>query len=213
VFLTVAGVAVWFWHAATLSASLDRARLLAEQGRDQADDQPLLGLRLVLEGLALTPSERADIRTPMVQTIAEIASGGRLARLSAEAEKVYASEDGTTFVIVHADAKSELRSIANGPRSIELTDKVADPQDFFSPVFFVNDGKAVIVNYASAPPEVRRTDTGALIAKLPNRRVIEPLRSDKNVFGVMYERQDPRTELRRMDNGAVIARLPVLAVR
>jgi hypothetical protein len=43
VFLAVAGVAVWFWRAATLSATLDRARLLVEQGRGQAEALPLLG--------------------------------------------------------------------------------------------------------------------------------------------------------------------------
>jgi hypothetical protein len=75
----------------------------------------------------------------MIQTITDIASKGRIARLSAKADKVYSSDDGTKFVIVHTDGKSELR-IANGARSVELTDKVADWVAFFSPVFFVNDG-------------------------------------------------------------------------
>jgi hypothetical protein len=31
--------------------------------------------------------------------------------------------------------------------------------------------EAVIVNYVNVPPEVRRTDTGALLTTLPNGRV------------------------------------------
>ncbi|MFL6415778.1 MAG: protein kinase domain-containing protein, partial [Bryobacteraceae bacterium] len=133
-------------RAATLAASVDRARLLDEEARGQAEAQPLLGLRLALEGLALVPPERMDIRTPIVQTIAEIAGRGRLARLSAKAEKVFPSGDGTTFVIVHAQGKSELRGTAHGARSVELTDKVAEWDAFFAPVFFINHGRVAIVN-------------------------------------------------------------------
>ncbi len=204
-FLVVAGVAVWFWRAATISASLDRGRLLAEQGRDQAEARPLLGLRLALEGLALAP-ERTDIRTPIVQTIAEIASRGRLTRVNAKAERVYSSDDGTKFVIVHAEGKSELRGISNG-QLIQLTDKVGEWKGFFSPVFFVNGGRAVIVQYVNSLPEVRRTDTGALLATLQNRRVINSVSSDKGVFGVIYENQKPETEVRRIDTGDVVTKL------
>ena len=169
----LAGLASWAaWSAgrqanrAGKAEAVARARLLTIQGRTVSEDQPLLGLRLALEGLALAPPEDSPSRTSITQSIAEIAQRGRLMNLGTDFDAVYPSPDGARWIVRHADGSTEYRS-AERKTIARLRGIEAEPRGKV-PVVFSPDpsGTYFFLDYEGRSSELRRGIDGHLIAEI-----------------------------------------------
>jgi hypothetical protein len=129
-----------------------QAQLLATQGQLAYVEQPLLGLRLALEGLALAPAEASDARASILASLQEMAKKGCLLTLGMDVERVHSSPDGSIVVVDHGNASGELRRLAGG-EAVPLAGEVGWAT--FSP-----DGATFVMSYIDAPDELRRTAGG-----------------------------------------------------
>jgi serine/threonine protein kinase len=73
------------------SSRLTQARYLAAQGRNVFAERPLLGLRLVVEGLALIGPDEQLTRTALISEAVQLAEQGRLPQLMNDGQKITAS--------------------------------------------------------------------------------------------------------------------------
>jgi hypothetical protein len=154
-----AGGALWFRNSAIQAERLARARLLVSEGRRIAADNPLLGLRLALEGLAVAPV--AD--TQLVSDTADLPATGRVLSFGNDVESITPSPDGSLVVIKRSGGQSELRRTTDGAKLQSFT-KEKEPYIFFIP----NPRASVFaVVYGDRTAELRRTSDGVLQESLP----------------------------------------------
>ena len=204
----LAGVALWSSERAQQSALHDRARLLVERGRNVSEQQPLLALRLELEGLALLPAADQETRAEVVQAITDLAGRGRLSRLRTDSVAIYGSPRGDVFILDRSGAKAELRRTSDGALLSELTGSIRHPEDP-NQVTFSSDGNAFVVKYRDAPGELRRTDTGKAIATFANEGFNVTFSPDGKILIIQYGAAPG--EIRQTDNGTLIATLDTIA--
>lgn len=67
----VAAIAVWFWYSTNIAQQRAFAQYLVAKGQTIANDQPLLGVRLALEGLARLPQDD-PAHTDLLSTTVEL---------------------------------------------------------------------------------------------------------------------------------------------
>jgi WD40 repeat protein/energy-coupling factor transporter ATP-binding protein EcfA2 len=178
---------------------LDRARLLVFRGEDIFEEEPLLGLRLATEGLALVPPDAADAHDQIRQAVNEMAAHGRLARLSGSAEQMYPSPNQQVFVLDEEGERGKLyRADGTLIRTLPLSGTVRDVE--FSP-----DSRAFVVAYDDAPGELYYTDSDCMVPLAGEVQsgfrgvVFSP---DGRAVVVTYDDAPP--ELRFIDNERVI---------
>jgi hypothetical protein len=191
------------------AARLDRGRILVEQGRRLAERQPLLGLRLALEGFALTPVEETSARESMGGVIEEMSRQGRLLNLGDDVKEIFGSTDWSRFAVTYRQQEGqpkygELRRTTDGTL-VTLLPGVVD-QVFFglnpaAPCF------AVIYSNRQLG-ELRRMADGTLIATLPESVAQVFFSPDPAAmyFVVNYTNGRPG-ELRRSADGTLITAL------
>jgi WD40 repeat protein len=228
--LLVAAVAGWFWYSATIAQQRGLAQNLVAQGQAVYEEHPLLGMRLVLEGLAWLPQDD-PMRTDVISTTAQLAKQGRLEKLVSDGVSISSSPDNAVFILKHRNAPSELRR-ADG--SIVTTFTGTTVKADFSPdsqlfimtfrekpnelwrsdgrfvttlagpfqtnATFSPDSQLFVMSYSEKPSELRRTD-GSLVTTLTGGALLVVFSPDSQLFYVTYG--DKPTELRRADGSLV----------
>jgi hypothetical protein len=175
------------------------AHRLAAEGRLLFEANPLLGLRLAMEGWALAPSvyEQVD------QFIAEMAQHGRLLRLGqGDVETIYAPDKNpSVFILDRANASSELWRSADGslitvlPNPVSRADFSPDEAAIYTAIYY----------YEPVPTELRRTVDGTLITILPGAVADIKFSSDQNVtYFVIHYYDSALIELRNTKDGTII---------
>ena len=152
---------------ATAAERLANARLLAALGEAEFENDPLSGLALVLEGLALAKTdESGEVDLALANSISEVSQRGRLLKWGDDVEELRAVPDRAAMIVDRNSGPGEVRSMADGALLAELSGEVRGVE--FSP------GEAAslfVADYVDAgdevvPSEVRRTGDGALLAEL-----------------------------------------------
>lgn len=132
-----------------------RARQYLAQANEIYSSDPILGMRLALEGLALRPGEEDilnDIRTWI--------SWGRIANIYTDTVSLETDPNNSALFVANVDEGSSAIWHANG------LEPLAQLADRLEKVFFSNDGTRFLVDYTNAPPELRQTADGSVIATL-----------------------------------------------
>lgn len=218
--LVAVALAGWAWYRATVQERSAIGQYLVATGQVRAEAQPLLGLRLALEGLARVPAD--DPAHPaVVSATLQLVRQGRLQKLANDAsQELFSAPDGSVFVLARRDAQGELRRTSDG----KLITTLAGIVDW---VTFNPNGTAFVVGYTDQPGELRRLDNGVVVpltsivdsqvrvwrAPAPDTQVVLPLTSmvgfqgvtfspDGRAFVVHYA--DHPGELRRIDSAAVV---------
>ncbi|UCH26424.1 MAG: toll/interleukin-1 receptor domain-containing protein [Trueperaceae bacterium] len=131
-------------------AHIARARELASQGQVVFAEEPLLGLRLVLEGLVLAPADDEETGKFLADAMREVSSKGRLLKLGDDIDQVWSLAESGWFVLDHDSKHSEIYTFHDGRSVIRLNGEVS--HFAFSP-----DGSLFVVDYLDHPSELRRT--------------------------------------------------------
>jgi WD40 repeat protein len=187
---------------AGVAERLARAWTLVAQGRAEFESQPLLGLRLALEGLALAPPGDADVNALIAESVWELAKWGRILKLGDDIEEAYANPDGSVLILDHRHTSDELRRAADDSLVATLAGDL-------SSVSFSPDPNAtyLLVDYADAPAELRRTADGSLVATRMAHRWPVVFSPDPGGTYLVIDYADAPGELRRTTDGALIATL------
>lgn len=90
------------------------AASLLTAGESVFSQAPLLGLRLVLDGLLRVPGEDAQMQTIITNTALKLAQTGRVLSFGRSVTGIYPSANGSVFVITYADMAGELRRTSDG---------------------------------------------------------------------------------------------------
>jgi WD40 repeat protein len=187
--LIIAALASWFWYSSTVAEQRAFAQYLVAKGQIVYEEQPLLGLRLVIEGVSWLP-ENDPARPDVFNITAQLAKQGRLQKLVDDAVLLHRSPDNTVFVLQHRSVPGELwRNTKSASSSITLTDTPATVD--FSP-----DGQLVVVRYSDKPIELRRAD-GSLVTTLTD--TLGTVQFSPNSQLVAVSSSDKPSELRRAD--------------
>jgi hypothetical protein len=200
-----AGLAVKFWRDA---ASFERdyhARLFEAEGRELFQRRPLLGLRLILEGLVLVPDDETETRTTIMRSIAQLIAKGRIAELGTDIIDSTVSPDHTALIVARRDAPAELRRINDGTLVAQLSGQLVATD--FSTIHFSSKGAFFFVHYLNDHAEIRRTHDGAIIASFSHNVSLGEIAfgPEEDVFVVLYG--DVPAELRHLVNGSLIANI------
>ena len=140
---------------AETAARLARARQILAQGQVVFEEQPLLGLRLALEGLKRAPEENSAAQEELAGAVRALAGQGRLSKLGDNIEDIFASPDRSLIILDRAGQPGELRRAADGS-VITLAGEVDG-------VSFSPDLAYFVVGYADASAELRRTADGSAV--------------------------------------------------
>jgi hypothetical protein len=168
-----------------------------------------LGLRLALEGFALTPVEETTARESMGGVIEEMSREGRLLNLGDDVKEIFGSTDRSRFAVTYRQQEGqpkygELRRTTDSTL-VALLPGVVD-QVFFglnpaAPCF------AVIYSNGQLG-ELRRMSDGTLIATLPESVAQVFFSTDPAAaYFVVNYRNQQRGELRRSADGTLITTL------
>ncbi len=181
-------------------ADVADAHRLAAEGRLQFEEKPLLGLRLALEGWALsTAYDQID------QFIRDMAQHGRLLTLGrGDVEVIYTPDNNPSIFLIDRanDTLGELCCTPDGTLIAPLSGPVDSVS--FSPD---EAGSYFVVHYSdNTPSELRRTADGALVAPLSGPVIDVTFSPDKagSYFVVRYSGFTTPGELRRTANGTVV---------
>jgi hypothetical protein len=175
---TVIAVVVigWLWISTSMAEQRAFGQLLVAKGQSVYDDNPLLGVRLAIEGLAWLP-QNDPARADLIRITVQLAREGRLQKLASDGSEIFASPNGTTFVLDRADKPAELR-LADGSIVTPLTDIV-------STVSFSPDSTLFVVRYTGKPAELWRAD-GTIVTLLSGDVTDVSFSPDSTLFVVAY---------------------------
>ena len=185
-------LAGWAWYRATVQERSAIGQYLVATGQVGAEAQPLLGMRLALEGLARVPADD-PARPAVVSATLQLARQGRLQKLANDAsEEPFSSPDGSVFVLARQDAPGELRRTSDG----KLLTRLSGTVDW---VTFSPDSTAFVVGYTDQRGELRRLDNGVVVplTSMVDRQGVT-FSPDGQAFVVVY--RDRPGELRRIDS-------------
>jgi energy-coupling factor transporter ATP-binding protein EcfA2 len=188
--------ALLFWQQSERNARLARAQYLATEGQLRAPEEPLLGLRLALEGLATVPSDDSVLRERIARNVVfPLASTARLARLPGDVANWHVSADRTMLLLVRADHSAELVQATDG----ESLPWRADGSAQIEGVAFFPNGNGFVVRYKDAPGALVQLP-GAVNTPLP--AVVEGVHiAPQGDYFVLRYRERP-AELRRLGEPA-----------
>jgi conflict system STAND superfamily ATPase/TIR domain-containing protein len=194
-----------------------RAQLLSVRGQREAAEQPLLGLRLALEGLTSVPDNAGGARAQLADAVVELARTGRVMRVSDDIQAIFKSPDGAHFVLARAQAPGELRRSSDGALLATLTSQIQSPSNVAAVsdvalaaqgVQFSPDASAAtfIAYYADKNAELRRSADGKLLVTLQEQLPLVIFSSGQATYFVVVYTGYP-AELRRSADGALIKQL------
>jgi len=194
-------------NEAIASANEARARSLVAQANQVFDKDPLLAVRLGLEGLALTSNADTNKENALTNEVAALMNKGRVGRLGNFPNALYALENASYLVVGNADASGELRRWSDGGLLANLAGYVMDLA--FSPDAAAS---SFVVTYEGSPGELRRASDGTLLAKLSGEvyGVYSSHEPTANAFLVSYAKGPGRSggnELRRWSDAVLLAKL------
>jgi hypothetical protein len=161
-----AGGTFWFWRAADRTGRVSQARFLVAEGQRRYDAQPLFGLRLMAEGLAVARADKVDLRNDLAAAVRGYMWQGRVRVLARNAMHVLAIPwgDARALVITRRDQPGVLvwsdhlrETVLPSPLTIAPS---GQPVVEFSP-----QGKLGVLSYAD----------GKGAALLPADRTLVPL--------------------------------------
>ncbi len=196
-----AGGAVWFWHSAATSERVIRARYLVSEAQNVFSDRPLLGLRLVLEGMAVAPANDLELQNSLYATVRQMAEQGRVQKLASDATDLFQTQDRTRIVF-GSNQKAGHIWFANTNTSVPLAGPVYNAT--FSPDA---NARYFMVHYADGTPaELRRSADASVIAQLTGNVTSVTFSPDARYFVIEYNYTT--AELRRVADASVVAQLP-----
>jgi WD40 repeat protein len=215
--LIAATIAMWYWYGATKAteqANLNAqavgiaerrafAQFLVAKGQTIYTEEPLIGGRLAIEGLARL-AQNDSVHNDLARTTVELIREGRLRKLANDVATMYQSPDKTTVVLVHIDNKITICHIISGTCTTPSPPASPGYVISFSPnsrFFMVQYG----LQYKDKHCELRRSDTGQVVS-LPSNTYDIQFSPNSKFFVVQYSDNKP-SELRGSDNSR-IARLP-----
>ncbi|VAW30412.1 High-affnity carbon uptake protein Hat/HatR [hydrothermal vent metagenome] len=117
--------------------SLTGAQLLVSQGQSLFEEDPLLGLGLVLEGASQINNQAPD--NVLINSLQQMAKQGRIGSFS-NVENIYVSPDESWFMIDYFGSPGEIRNIQNNVLLTSLPYEIEK-------VFFSPDGTTFIIDY------------------------------------------------------------------
>lgn len=150
---------------ATQQQKLAESRYLADQGRREYENNPLLGLALSLEAWQSVPASNQAAHTEIERAIQERMKYGRIARLDqGDFESPYFLK-GLPFLVLGRTGKAgELRDASTGALIQTLAGEVADVKDIFDRnVYKLGDLPYFVIEYKDAPTELRRAGDGSVV--------------------------------------------------
>jgi|GEM_PF-1645381 len=166
----------WFWRAADRTGRVSQARYLVAEGQRRYDEQPLLGLRLMAEGLVSVPPDETSVRHDLVAAVMPYVRQGRVRLLARDATNVLVGSQGAAPMVIIA-RRGQPGILVRGDRmqatvlpSPLAIDLVGRPHVVFSP-----NGELGVLNYAEGKGAALLHADGTLVA-LPS-----PLATD--VYG------------------------------
>ncbi|GIL16005.1 MAG: hypothetical protein BroJett039_11780 [Chloroflexota bacterium] len=187
-------------NAAVASANESRARLHLAEGNQAFVKNPLLGMRLALEGLALTAQQPGAQTEKMTDEAATLLKQGKFVRLGSNATGFFPNPDKTMLVVQNADAPGEVRRWRDGALVAQLAGKVNWVDSSPAPA------ETFVVRYEDAPGEVRRWRDGALVETLADKVYgVYSSPAPAETFVVSY--YDVPSEVRRWRDGALVETL------
>jgi WD40 repeat protein len=184
-------------------------RALVAQGQARFEAQPLVGLRLALEALALAPDGDVELRTSIESVIDQLAGRGRVSNIGEDVRRLSASADGLSVVVDRSQGADEVRHTAdhqlldNLPADVDTV--FLDPE--LGSATFVISYTPSISAPAALKGEIRRTRNGSLVETLGHsvKKVYFGPPMDSPVFVLDY--YDVPDELHRSSDGRVIRQL------
>jgi WD40 repeat protein len=200
--LLVAGIAGWQRLVLSeIRQAKQRADALALVLRGQwaFEDDPLLGVRLLLEGWKLTAQEE---RPSVEAAIRDQMQYGRLKALGqGDVAGIYYLADDSIFIVDREKAPGELYHTTDGsvkllPGEISLVKYSPDPGATF-----------VVVGYEDAPGELRRTADNALVAPLSGEISAIEFSPDPDATYFVVDYEGKPGELRKTSDASLIAPL------
>lgn len=144
---------------AVAAANEARARLLVAQAQQVFEEDPLLGVRLGLEGLALASQGTSQTQTDLADAVARLMKQGRVLKFGSDLEQLYPSPDSKRFVSARGAAPNELRGMDGSLLTtfrgqIEKVEYSPDPRATY-----------FTVRFSSLQSELRRSADGHLLGE------------------------------------------------
>jgi len=150
-----------------------QASFFAIAGQAVVEENPLLGLRLTLEGLTRLQTITGEVDTQsVVDAVQVMVASGRIKALQTDVVKTFASPDRNTLITTADEGPGELWSFGNRISSVLLPDTVTK-------AFFSADSRFVVVAYPVVTAgqdaeelawrriiEVRHPETGSVASRL-----------------------------------------------
>jgi len=193
--------------AAQQAGALAQARYLAAEGERMYPTNPLLGVRLVLEAVALEKATRSDAPTTGT-ALGQLMQEGKIADLGSGIARIDVSPDGRMLLVARTGGGTELRSSRDG-RLIETYDTA------FGASFVGPAGSWVAVEYVDHT-DVRLPDGSNMALTHPAAGFffsqVDPISDFVVTYGDPSIGDVPASELRRTLDGSVISTLPSSAI-
>ena len=201
--VTLAVVAFHQRQTAVRERNIAEARLLDKQGQEVFEDQPLLGLRLVMEGLALAPKDAKNVQTSITNTIRILAGRGRLLKLGADIRTAMLSPDASRFLLDRSESPDELR------RTLDGGVIAAYEREVYNAEFILGVDTGFIVTHHRRKPkettELRRISDGSVV---PLKKDAGDLFFNSQAELVVVDNYGMEPdEIRRTVDGALLASL------
>ncbi len=199
--LTSAGFAWWQRDLANLQTDIATSRLLLNQGLELFEDEPLLGLRLALEGLALVPSRETILEQSFVASVFNMAKQGRLAISKNNVNSIHFGDEESNILINYFTAPPEIVSHTDFSlveRLPGVLDEIVIP-DWDE----IQADEAFVIEYVGIPGEVRSWKDFSLLASL-SKNVSDVEYTPERAF-MLIEFDDDTVELRRSIDGSLVS--------
>ncbi|WP_420630210.1 hypothetical protein [Candidatus Leptofilum sp.] len=182
---------------AEIAQNLANARYLVSEGQRLFEDNPQLGLSLVLEGLMLaqTHNQESDV---LADTQKQMFHLGRTKLIGSQIEDIALSPNEIWLLVDYSNAPGELRDASDGSLIATLSGQLGDSE--FSP----NETR-LLVRYSNAPGELRDASDGSLIATLSGQLGDSEFSPNETRLLVRYS--NAPGELRDASDGSLIATL------
>jgi len=201
------------------SEQLSRARLWSAQGRaifnGPHPTDPLLGLRLALEGLTLIPVIDQQARNFVGLTVRDLIAQGRVLNLGDNVENIYPNTDNSLFVVDRKNAPGELRRTRDGSLVALLTSPIrGDAFEANGVVFSSSAARYFAMTYTDGTGELRRAEDGVILTTLKSgfSRVAFSPDPQATYLMVTYPNNNVETiQLYRTDDGSLVTLAGTLA--
>jgi hypothetical protein len=162
----IAGTAQANADRAVRSERVARTRQLIAQSQTVFEAQPLLGVRLGLEALALAPVDDVATQNAAARLVIDQAATGRSSKVDLNTT-TYESTDAQSssyFVSYQSSRPTGLWRVIDGQRLVTFTNPVDSVRFSLGP-----DPRYLAIHYGSGISELRRTLDGTVVFTLPNQ--------------------------------------------